>query len=734
MNKKQLKRIIAKGALYTGSRVSKRLQGSTLLHSKKWGKNVANDFPRQRGLSLQKKLDAYSHSFLSDSYNRYDLKHNSYEDYITDYEFGFVQPVNNYFNFWLKNRLIQRYIMQHYSGFFTPLYYTISKSSDSNVIFCIKDGTKLSAEVFFSAVKENKTPLLLMPAHGNKNPFYSVRFTGESITVNDDPLDIEDYDDFINDLPATYMVVGDIASAPELKSATGENDSVYRFITITDENNETSIVGCDLVSAPHTACKNRIMDIKCSINLDTGAISLPSPIHHNDYCSIPWSDVCAKVKEIANYISEAEFVSVFIRPTKNIIYLDQISPVTALPSTAKKGSVLYKYIKDLYDYKQTAYKTGELQRSSPLKQKALNQYTKRFLRKGIRPYMAGIWLNTVKDDFLHTDKPLKTKLWAWKRGFPSYRIEQYGLTEDNYKYILSDFDYAWLNRINNHYRLLVDDKLSLRYTLDSFKSYLPEYYYLISKRRDKRHLKPLPDLSESYPNTKAGILSLLRDKEKLAFKPVNGTHGDGFYKLEYDGSYIVNGDKVSEAELLDILYNQKSIYCITEFVEMHPALKEIYPVSVNTIRVLVINRNYTDPTIEHAYMRIGSSKTGFTDNIGYGGICCYMDAETGHYYRGQKIINHKFIDCDVHPDTGVALEGYVPHWESARKGILDICKFIPWVEYLGFDIAITEDGFSIIELNIHQDLHKYVEYPDSVKDFFREKIQQKRLKNEILND
>ena len=43
-------------------------------------------------------------------------------------------------------------------------------------------------------------------------------------------------------------------------------------------------------------------------------------------------------------------------------------------------------------------------------------------------------------------------------------------------------------------RLLVDDKLSLRYTLEPFKCYIPGYYYLISKRRSERHIKTLQDL------------------------------------------------------------------------------------------------------------------------------------------------------------------------------------------------------------------------------------------------
>ena len=66
---------------------------------------------------------------------------------------------------------------------------------------------------------------------------------------------------------------------------------------------------------------------------------------------------------------------------------------------------------------------------------------------------------------------------------------------------------------------------------------------------------------------------------------------------------------------------------ITEYIEMHRDLKKIYPGSVNTIRIMVINKTCFEPKIVQTYMRIGSSKTGVTDNIAYGGLAAYVDKE-----------------------------------------------------------------------------------------------------------
>ena len=56
---------------------------------------------------------------------------------------------------------------------------------------------------------------------------------------------------------------------------------------------------------------------------------------------------------------------------------------------------------------------------------------------------------------------------------------------------------------------------------------------------------------------------------------------------------------------------------------------------------------------------------------------------------------------------------------------MNICRFMPELEYLGFDIAITDDGFKIIEINIHQDLHKVAEHSPEFKQFYQDKLKLK---------
>lgn len=358
----------------------------------------------------------------------------------------------------------------------------------------------------------------------------------------------------------------------------------------------------------------------------------------------------------------------------------------------------------------------------------------RYLRKrGFSSYMSNEWFETVwKNLFRDHDTPLKTKLWCYRRGFLPWRIEQYGLTAENFPEFLSDRDYMYLHQINNSYKKWIEDKMTLRYVLEPFRKHLPAYYFQILQRDDRQLIVKLPDCPEGYDAAFDELFRLLREKGKLAFKSASGTHGAGFYKVEFrDGQYYLNNNAVSEHALRKTIDKFKSFYIVTEYVNMHDQIKALYDGAVNTIRIMTLNRDGHHPQIMDAYMRIGSVKSGVTDNVAYGGVVCSIDVETGEYGNGLQIVNHVFVPIENHPDTGTALRGTIPHWETIQQGLKNICAHIPQLEYLGFDVVCTPEGFTILEINSHQDLHRYPYYDQQIKDFYFYKLRRKERRYHI---
>ena len=68
----------------------------------------------------------------------------------------------------------------------------------------------------------------------------------------------------------------------------------------------------------------------------------------------------------------------------------------------------------------------------------------------------------------------------------------------------------------------------------------------------------------------------------------------------------------------------------------------------------------------------------------------------------------------------------IPHWNLVCEKVVEISQLFPELEYLGFDVAVTEEGFQVMEINIHQDLHKAAYLPEEVYEYFRERIEYKK--------
>ncbi|MBR6524005.1 MAG: hypothetical protein IKT39_05310 [Clostridia bacterium] len=335
-----------------------------------------------------------------------------------------------------------------------------------------------------------------------------------------------------------------------------------------------------------------------------------------------------------------------------------------------------------------------------------------------------LWFNSAIEEYKASDLPSSKKKWALKRGFYPFRIEQYGLTDENYKEFLSDKEYKRLYPINNIYRRWIDDKLTMKYVLKPFDEYMPRYYYHLIKERTC-HVMKLMDCPDECAAEYEGILKLLRDVGVLAVKPTGGTYGIGFCKLEYKNKkYVVNGEAKTKEEMISFLKNLRD-HIIIEYVRMHEKIASLNPTSLNTIRVMLINENGNNPIIASSFMRIGTVASGIVDNSAQGGMFCKVDVDSGRFYDGEKNIDHVVTPSPVHPDTGVPIEGTIPHWETVKTKLIEISKYIPQLEWMGFDVAITETGFNIIEINSHQGLHRYHTYPQEIKDYFKRKSQLK---------
>ena len=323
-----------------------------------------------------------------------------------------------------------------------------------------------------------------------------------------------------------------------------------------------------------------------------------------------------------------------------------------------------------------------------------------------------MFVKKLRDDEEAFQVDEETKKWALERGFYPGWVETYGLTEENYRDFMPDYQYFRLHPLNNHFLKWLD-KTTLKYVLNSngCEASMPEYYLYVENNDDYTYLMDCPN---HIPKDKDFILNLLKEKGTLAIKPNSGSSGGlGFIKLELRDGQMYENNKPIDMERYNVILQHLQNNIITEYCYQHHELAEIWPKSECTLRIIMAK----SPRAEHhevpqwfcnvSYARFGTAISGGASNRSAGGISIGFDFETGKYndvcLRTKRFCEDgKWRLPCVHPDTGATFEGKgLPNWDYTKDMIMRICQHVSSLDYLGLDIIITEDGMKLCEINSH---------------------------------
>lgn len=189
----------------------------------------------------------------------------------------------------------------------------------------------------------------------------------------------------------------------------------------------------------------------------------------------------------------------------------------------------------------------------------------------------------------------------------------------------------------------------------------------------------------------------LRNQSIFA-KPLNASKGEGALAFE-----ISNEAEASKA--FDKM--REGRYIVEKRIMQHPEMARWNESSVNTVRVPAF-LNKEGFHLLPPFFRIGR-KGAIVDNAGAGGVYANINPETGVIYT--KGFDEHGNYYDVHPDTGLKFEGYqMPQWKELINLVEEVHrKCMPSHIYIGWDFALTENGWVLIEGNWGQLVNQYVD-------------------------
>lgn len=185
-----------------------------------------------------------------------------------------------------------------------------------------------------------------------------------------------------------------------------------------------------------------------------------------------------------------------------------------------------------------------------------------------------------------------------------------------------------------------------------------------------------------------------RKNKKAIIKPMDGLEGNGVEMIELP---VFKNESEFKNEFLK--FKEKDLL-IEEVIAQHPQM--IFGnSSVNTIRVYTV-MNADTVSIIKTVVRAGVGDS-IVDNSHSGGCAYEVDKELGYIISPYYAANRK--SSFVHPNTDICMLGRkIPFWNEVLSICNDAAKKIPKCQYIGWDVAITENGPLLIEGNHMPDL------------------------------
>jgi len=187
--------------------------------------------------------------------------------------------------------------------------------------------------------------------------------------------------------------------------------------------------------------------------------------------------------------------------------------------------------------------------------------------------------------------------------------------------------------------------------------------------------------------------------EKLMIKPVLGHAGRGIVMAVKDENKIsVMTGKIT-IKLHDFILDGK--YLLQEFVVQDAVVAKISSSSLNTIRLVTLYTKSGEVLVVSSSMRFGMD--AFVDNWSSGGLAVGVKLGNG---RLKKIAYDKYgKQYTKHPVSGETFDNFqIPMWDKIMQTATNVQAAFPFYKLLGMDIAVSEKGPVLIEVNANSDL------------------------------
>ena len=292
--------------------------------------------------------------------------------------------------------------------------------------------------------------------------------------------------------------------------------------------------------------------------------------------------------------------------------------------------------------------------------------------------------------------------------FDMYRNDCTLSIEEMKKYVPYYFSYNLFFPISaKEYEVLCDDKLLTYAMLKTYNTLQPKMLFGFDSNSF------YDDTNTPVSNVQVDAIIKASTAAKLFIKPRFGLGGKGIAVFTRKDNELIN----AEGKVLDhsFFLNELTggVYIVQEGLVQHQSISAIYPHSINTFRVITECVN-GEPRVLYALLRMGRGGKQ-VDNASSGGVYTKLDPLTGTL--GDYAIANNRVVFKAHPDTKfVFKDSKMESWTEVKRFALVVAKKFREIKYIGWDIGLSPEGPTIIEINKRPDMEMIQDFYGGIRD------------------
>lgn len=181
---------------------------------------------------------------------------------------------------------------------------------------------------------------------------------------------------------------------------------------------------------------------------------------------------------------------------------------------------------------------------------------------------------------------------------------------------------------------------------------------------------------------------IFKGADRIIYKSQNGSGGAGIKVF----------DKADYSNIEDLANELRALPdgVVEQWIQQHEAMSAAYPDAVNCIRVATLYRDGKCHWLG-AVFTLGRDHNKIANSF-QDALFGLIDVNTGIVTT--DLCNYSDELFETHPDTGFVARGFqVPYWKEILDLTAKAAAVVPQVGYVGWDVAIAENGPVLIEGN-----------------------------------